>query len=126
MVLVLSLAASIPPIGLPVAAFATFLLLCRPYLLRQQGVAEGDSAIDAPAFMLPADFSRPKAGMRQEYLRANAEWVDGVMRVRLYPNQSSGVLSSVCWGNGLAVIPIGKTIAQGDPVTFLPYSDLLF
>ena len=108
--------------GNPVAAFATFLLLCRPYLLTKQGVAD----ISLPTFTLPANFSRKKAGMRQEYLRAKAEMVDGVMMVNTYPNQSSGVLSSTCWGNGFALAPIGKVIEQGDPVTFMPYNDLLF
>lgn len=108
--------------GNPVAAFATFLLLCRPYLLTKQGVVD----ISLPTFTLPANFSRKKAGMRQEYLRAKAEVVDGVMMVSTYPNQSSGVLSSTCWGNGLALAPIGKVIEQGDPVIFMPYSDLLF
>jgi len=108
--------------GNPVAAFATFLLLCRPYLLTKQGVAD----TSLPTFTLPANFFRKKGGMRQEYLRAKAEVVDGVMMVSTYPNQSSGVLSSTCWGNGLALAPIGKVIEQGDPVIFMPYSDLLF
>ena len=107
--------------GNPVAAFATFLLLCRPYLLTKQGADN----ITTPTFTLPANFSR-KAGMRQEYLRANAEIVDGIMMVNAYPNQSSGVLSSTCWGNGLVVAPIGQTIVQGQGVKFMPYSDLLY
>ena len=108
--------------GNPVAAFATFLLLCRPYLLTKQGAVD----IDTPIFTLPANFSLTKAGKRQEYLRAKAEIVDGELKVSTYPNQSSGVLSSTCWGNGLALIPIGKMVAPGEPVAFLPYSDLLF
>ena len=108
--------------GNPVAAFATFLLLCRPYLLTKQGV----SNISTPTFTLPANFSHKKAGMRQEYLRANAEIVDGTMMVNTYPNQSSGVLSSTCWGNGLVVAPIGQAIQQGQAVMFMPYSDLLY
>ncbi|OUR93786.1 molybdopterin molybdenumtransferase MoeA [Gammaproteobacteria bacterium 42_54_T18] len=108
--------------GNPVAAFATFLLLCRPYLLTKQGVGN----ITTPTFTLPANFSRKKAGMRQEYLRANAEVVDGKMMVNTYPNQSSGVLSSTCWGNGLVVAPIGQTIEHGQEVIFMSYSDLLY
>lgn len=108
--------------GNPVAAFATFLLLCRPYLLTKQGVGD----ITTPTFTLPANFSRTKAGVRQEYLRANAEIVDGKMVANTYANQSSGVLSSTCWGNGFVVAPIGKTITQGQDVMFMPYSDLLY
>ncbi|OUS25210.1 molybdopterin molybdenumtransferase MoeA [Gammaproteobacteria bacterium 45_16_T64] len=108
--------------GNPVAAFATFLLLCRPYLLKKQG----DENPDTVSFTLPANFSHSKPGTRQEYLRARSEIVDGEIRVSVYPNQSSGVLSSTCWGNGLVVVPIGKTIQRGEAVTFLPYRDLLF
>ena len=34
----------------------------------------------------------------------------------LYPNQSSGVLSSVAWADCLVVVPPGTTVARGDPV----------
>lgn len=108
--------------GNPVAAFATFLLLCRPYLLKKQGANE----FDTPTFNLPANFSHLKTGMRQEYLRAKTEVIDGTMVVSRYENQSSGVLSSTCWGNGLVVVPIGETIERGQSVIFMPYSDLLY
>jgi molybdopterin molybdotransferase len=36
-----------------------------------------------------------------------------------YPNQSSGVLSSVCRSNALAVVPAGATVAEGDEVEVL-------
>ena len=45
--------------------------------------------------------------------------------VDLFPNQSSGVLTSVAWGDGLVDIPPGRTIARGDAVPFLTYADLL-
>ena len=108
--------------GNPVAAFATFLLLCRPYLLTKQGVVD----ISQPTFKLPANFERLKAGARQEYLRAKAELVNGAMQVSVYPNQSSGVLSSTCWGNGLVVMGIGETVKPGDQVTFIPFNNLLY
>ncbi len=37
-------------------------------------------------------------------------------RVALYPNQSSGVLSSVAWADCTVVVPPGTTVARGDPV----------
>jgi molybdopterin molybdotransferase len=40
--------------------------------------------------------------------------------VESYPNQSSGVLSSVCWADALALVPANTTIAQNDIVQVWP------
>ena len=45
--------------------------------------------------------------------------------VTISPSRSSGVLSSVTWANGLAVIPEGQVIRRGDEVDFLPFNELL-
>ena len=45
--------------------------------------------------------------------------------LELFPNQSSGVLTSAVWGDGLVDNPAGQTIAHGDTVRFLPFSALL-
>jgi molybdopterin molybdotransferase len=42
-----------------------------------------------------------------------------------HPNQSSGVLSSTCWAEGLAVVPENTTLEPGDPVTYLSFEELL-
>ena len=52
----------------------------------------------------------------QEYLRARLVTGGDGARVALYPNQSSGVLSSVAWADCLVVVPPGTTVARGDPV----------
>lgn len=43
----------------------------------------------------------------------------------LFSNQSSGVLTSVVWGDGVVDNPAGMTIAHGDLVSFIPFSELL-
>ena len=43
----------------------------------------------------------------------------------LFPNQSSGVLTSVVWGDGLVDNPPGRTIVRGDTVRFMGLGDLL-
>ena len=43
----------------------------------------------------------------------------------LFPNQSSGVLTSAVWGDGLVDNPAGTTIARGDLVSYLSFADLL-
>ena len=43
----------------------------------------------------------------------------------LFPNQSSGVLTSTVWGDGLIDNPPGQTIARGDAVRFISLAELL-
>lgn len=107
--------------GNPAAVFVTFCILCRPWLLKKQGL----SAWQALEMQLPANFSRRKSAGRQEYVRARAELIDGQWRVTPHANQSSGVLYSACWGNGLAVLPINTTLEPGQAVRFIPYSELV-
>jgi len=69
----------------------------------------------------PAGFTRNRAIVRQEYLRARFE--NG--RIEPFANQSSGMLSSASWANGLAVIAPDIQVAEGDLVGFIPFSELL-
>lgn len=104
--------------GNPVSAFVTFVLAVRPLLLRLQGADE----VEPTAYLVPAGFDWPKPDRRREFLRVRLG-ADG--RLEPYPNQSSGVLTSVAWGDGLLDKAPGQTIAQGDAVRFLPFSALL-
>jgi molybdopterin molybdotransferase len=104
--------------GNPVSSFVTFLLLVRPFLLRLQG-----ARVDAPpSISLPAHFTLGKADKRREFLRVRRNAAGGL---DLFPNQSSGVLTSAVWGDGLVDHPAGTTIAWGDSVRFIALSDLL-
>lgn len=108
--------------GNPVSSFVTFLLLVRPFLLRLQGVAvDAVSALPAPV-MLPAHFDLPKGDKRREFLRARRNAQGGV---DVFPNQSSGVLTSAVWADGLIDNPPGRAIARGDLVRFIALADLL-
>jgi molybdopterin molybdotransferase len=104
--------------GNPVASFVTFVLLVRPVLLRLQG-----ATVDAPKRLpLRADFSWLKPDRRREFLRVR---INAAAGLELFPNQSSGVLTSVVWGEGLVDNPAGRVIAPGDVVDFIPMSELL-
>ncbi|MYN09130.1 molybdopterin molybdenumtransferase MoeA [Massilia sp. FT127W] len=107
--------------GNPVSSFVTFLLFVRPFILRLQGV--GDPAALAPkAYQLRADFNWPKADRRNEFLRARLNQQGGL---ELFSNQSSGVLTSTVWGDGLIDNPPGQAIQAGDVVRFIPFSELV-
>jgi molybdopterin molybdotransferase len=43
----------------------------------------------------------------------------------LFPNQSSGVLTSAVWADGLLDNPPGCAIRAGDIVCFLPLNELI-
>ncbi len=104
--------------GNPVASFVTFALLVRPFVLRLQGVRN----VAPRAVPMRADFSTQKADRRREFLRVRCNAGGGL---DLFGNQSSGVLTSAAWGDGLVDNPAEHTIAQGESVRFIPFSELL-
>ncbi|MBC7681122.1 MAG: molybdopterin molybdotransferase MoeA [Ferruginibacter sp.] len=103
--------------GNPVASFVTFLLLVRPFVLRLQGA----TAVEPPAMQLPAHFDWPRADKRREFLRVRRNSEGGL---DLFANQSSGVLTSAAWADGLVDTRPGQTIGWGDTVRFLPLAEL--
>ncbi|MGV8844038.1 MAG: gephyrin-like molybdotransferase Glp [Pseudomonas sp.] len=110
----------VPVIGLPgnpASTLVTFALLARPYLLKRLGVSE----LTPLHFPVPAGFAWSKPGKRREYLRARLEQGRAV----LYSNQSSAVLRSAAWAQGLVEVREGTTLAEGDLVNFISLSELL-
>ncbi len=104
--------------GNPVSSFVTFLLFVRPFVLRLQGA----SAVEPHAYAMLADFDWPKPDARREFLRVKLNASGGL---DLFPNQSSGVLTSTVWGDGVVDNPAKHAIRRGDAVRFLPFSELL-
>ncbi len=105
--------------GNPVSSFVTFLLFARPLILRLQGAQN----VAPKAYPMRADFSWLKGDRRNEFLRAKVN-ADGGLD--LFVHQGSGVLTSTVWGDGLIDNPPGQTIAPGDTVRFIPFSELLY
>ena len=104
--------------GNPVSAFVTFCLFVRPFLLKRMGVAD----VLYRAFAVQADFAWIKPGKRREFLRARLQ-PNG--KLALFPNQSSGVLTSCAWADGLIDLEMDQTVQPGDWVRFIPFSELL-
>jgi molybdopterin molybdotransferase len=50
---------------------------------------------------------------------------DGALHAELFPNQGSGVLTSVVWADGLAIAPEHTVVQPGDTVDYYPYAVLL-
>ncbi|MBB5442607.1 MULTISPECIES: gephyrin-like molybdotransferase Glp [unclassified Paraburkholderia] len=104
--------------GNPVSSFVTFLLFVRPFVLRLAGV----QAVAPRALSLRADFTQGKADRRNEFLRARVNVAGGL---DLFANQSSAVLTSTVWGDGLIDNPPNHAISAGETVRFIPFSELL-
>ncbi len=102
--------------GNPVSSFVTFLILVRPFLLKLQGVTD----IAMKTIAVRADFTWARADKRREFLRVRRNANGGL---DLFPNQSSGVLTSAVWGDGIIDNPPGKTIAPGDMVQFVAFAE---
>lgn len=104
--------------GNPVSSFVTFLLFVRPFILRLQG----REAKLPQSYLMRADFDWLKADRRNEFLRVKINDQGGL---DLYPNQSSGVLTSASWGDGLVDCPPNQPIKSGELVKYIPFDALL-
>ena len=104
--------------GNPVSSFVTFLLFVRPFILQLQG----REAKLPQSYFMRADFDWSKADRRNEFLRVK---LNGNGGLDLFPNQSSGVLTSASWGDGLVDCPPNQPIKSGDLVKYIPFDALL-
>ena len=101
--------------GNPVSSFITFLLLVRPFLLKLQGASD----VLPLSFPLRADFDWLRPDRRREFLRVKLNAARGL---DLFENQSSGVLTSVSWADGVIDVPAGQAIHKGDSVSFISFA----
>ena len=104
--------------GNPVSSFVTFLLAVAPLLRAIQGCP-----VALPATLpVRADFDWPRPDKRREFLRVRFNAAGGV---ELFPNQSSGVLTSAVWADGLVDLPSSQPVQRGDTVRLLLLSSLI-
>ncbi len=98
--------------GNPVSVFVTLVVVARAFLFDCQGaVMSGPFPVP-----MPAAFDKP-GDSREDYLRVRA----GPDGLELYPSQSSGVLTSLCWASGLARQRAGQDIHRGGTVDYFPF-----
>ncbi len=107
--------------GNPVSTFVTFCIMARPYLLKYQGLTD----VLPAAYRLPCGFEY-QGGGRQEYLRVRVKNnLLGQLEVEKFEQQGSGILTSVSWAGGLAVIEAGERIEKGGYISVLLMADLV-
>ncbi len=108
--------------GNPVSAFVTFMLMGLPFLQQRMGLAPSQLS----AQPMTAAFDWPKPDRRREFIRVRQRvQPDGEVVLDRWPNQGSGVMSSVAWADGLVDIAAGQTIKAGDRVPYLSLRDLV-
>lgn len=114
-----------PVIGLPgnpVSTFVTFVLYARPVILKMQGCNEHASG--RRSYPVTAGFNH-RSGSRREFLRARLEArADGTWVAHIHPDQSSAVLSSTSWAEGLIQVAEHSEVRAGSQVAFIPFTEL--
>ena len=107
--------------GNPVSSWITFALVAKPWLIKRQG----GIVSAASRFPVRSGFELTRPAAREEFVRVKLAGSGTAMRATLTGSQSSGVLSSLSEADGVAVIPPGKTVAEGDWLDIMPISALL-
>lgn len=111
---------SVPWLGLPgnpVSSLVTLLVFGVPLVRRLQG----REPLVPSAVPVPAGFSRERVNKREEYVRVALR--DGALVP--YHHQGSGVLSSTVHGDGLACIPAGSSVREGDTLAYTSFAEYL-
>jgi molybdopterin molybdotransferase len=105
--------------GNPVSVAVACLVFARPLLLKLMG-AQPNQPLRLPVL---ADFVFRRKPGRREWLRARLRYDPGMkLRASLYPNNSSGALSSLSWADGLVELPEECAVIQpGDKVVYCPF-----
>jgi molybdopterin molybdotransferase len=116
----------VPFIGLPgnpAAAMVALVMVARPLALRLAGA----NRIEPHRFQVAAGQVFARSPDRRHFLRGHLDHdSSGVLTVRKFRSDSSGMLSSLTWSDGLIDLHPGDSpIPVGDPVDFIPYSEFL-
>ncbi len=108
--------------GNPVAALVTFLMVARPVLQRLGGV----TVRPPQRYSVSAGFQYRKTAGRREFLRGWITESPNGPCAELYKSQDSAMIASLAAAGGLIDIPAdARDIAPGDPVAYLPLSEVL-
>ncbi|MBF0373259.1 MAG: molybdopterin molybdotransferase MoeA [Alphaproteobacteria bacterium] len=108
--------------GNPVSAMVTFMMIARPLLLRMSGA----TWTTPPRFPVAARFALRRKPGRREFLRARLIVDQQGLGVETHRSDSSGVLTSMAWADGLIDVPATLTeVTPGMMIDYLPLSEVL-
>jgi molybdopterin molybdotransferase len=107
--------------GNPVAAMVALATVARPLALRLAGATQ----IAPRSFPVVAADPIQRDQGRRQFIRGKLEPHGATLAVRRYRSDSSGILSSLTWSDGLIDVgPGAGGVSAGEAVDFLPYSEL--
>jgi molybdopterin molybdotransferase len=108
--------------GNPVSAFVTFLVVALPVVKALLGAPDRP----APGFVVKLAAGLTKSPKLREFPRARLVWTEGEPTAEPYPDQSSNLLTSLSWADGILDLPVGPSEFQaGDKVMYRPFAALL-
>lgn len=108
--------------GNPVSAFVTFLMVALPVVKARLGIPDTPPA----GFFLPLAGAVSKSPKLREFPRVRLVWSEGGARAVPYRDQSSNLLTSLSWADGILDLPAGPSgFTAGDSVLYRPFSALL-
>lgn len=98
--------------GNPVSAFVTLHLFGKPIIAHMQH----DNQFELKHYKDVVNFATSGKNKRCEFIRVKR----GERGLEMFANQSSGVMTSVCWADALALVPENTALKPGDQVTIYP------
>ena len=111
-----------PIIGLPgnpVSAYAVFALMVSPMVR----VLQGRNYALARTSVGKLQCKTTLHGTREEFLRVQAiTQADGSVHLLPYPQQGSGIISSLAWATGLARVPADTDVTTGTQVRYYDFA----
>ena len=108
--------------GNPTAAFVTFLMLGIPLINKMSGLKK----VNNKRYKLPINFHYNKKAGRIEYLRVKTVLKNGKLFLNKFSKEGAGILSSVTWADGLAIIDENTTMLKlDDMVDYISFNEIL-
>jgi molybdopterin molybdotransferase len=108
--------------GNPVSALVTFLMVALPLVKARLGIPDSP----APGFFVPLAEAVSKSPKLREFPRVRLAWTDAGPTATPYRDQSSNLLTSLAWADGILDLPVGPSeFEAGDSVVYRPFSALL-
>ena len=105
--------------GNPVSAMVTFLVVVLPAIRALLGAPDEP----APGFLVPLAAAYRKPPRLREFPRAR---LNAAGQAELYRDQSSNLLTSLAWADGILDLPVGPAeIQAGEMVIYRPFAALL-
>jgi molybdopterin molybdotransferase len=108
--------------GNPVSAMVTLLIVGIPVIRKLLGMP----LAPLPGFTVQLAEASTKSPRLREFPRVRLEWRDGKQQAVPYRDQSSNLLTSLAWADGILDLPVGpSSVGAGEDVTYRPFSTLL-